>query len=274
MEMMLGKYELTTPKTAPKRISMLLWGSSGSGKTTLAATAPGKKLWILMDDGGADVLGYRDDIILMDISTKPDNIVETYKKAESGACREIRNFLMENEDVETVVFDSVTAFGEKALSHGVVKAAGTSKGAGATLEDPGYGGYGNKNTWTQLLVRNLLQVTGQLNRHVIFICHEDKPTTDSKGVILFISIMLGSSLNEQVPYKLSEVWNLHDTGKERRIAVRACRARKPMKSRMFITSKRPEFDWTYNADEDSGPGIADWYREWVKADGNKIELPE
>jgi len=273
MEMKLGKVDITTPKTAPKRISMLLWGSSGAGKTTLAGTAPGKKLWINMDDGGPDVIAYRDDVYLMNLAASPDNVVETFKKADGGTCKELRNFLTENPDIETVVFDSVTAFGEKALQHGVIKAQSTSKGAGATIEDPGYGGYGNKNTWTQLLVKNLLQVTGQLNRHMIFIAHEDKPTTDSKGVILFISIMLGSSLNEQVPYKLSEVWNLHDTGRERRIAVRACRSRKPMKSRMFKTSKEPEFLWTYDAAMDEGPGIADWYNQWVAANGSKIGLP-
>jgi hypothetical protein len=217
MEIKIGKTEITTPSTSPKRISMLLWGPSGGGKTTLAATAPGTKLWISFDPDGTDVLSYRDDVIVMDLASSPDNIVMGFRKSD--------------------------------------------------------GGYGNKNTWTQLIVKNLLQITGRLNRHVIFIAHEDKPEKDDKGVILYISIMLGSSLNEQLPTRISEIWNLHDTGKERRIAIRACRARKPMKTRMFLTAGEPEFVWSYDADMDKGPGIADWYSQWVRNAGRKIELP-
>ena len=273
MEIKIGKTDITTPSTSPKRISMLLWGPSGGGKTTLAATAPGTKLWISFDPDGTDVLSYRDDVIVMDLASSPDNIVMGFRKFDGGTCREIDKFLQEHEEVQTVVIDSLTAFGDKALQHGVVEAQATPKGRSATIEDPGYGGYGNKNTWTQLIVKNLLQITGRLNKHVIFIAHEDKPEKDDKGVVLYISIMLGSSLNEQLPTRISEIWNLHDTGKERRIAIRACRARKPMKTRMFLTSGEPEFVWKYDADVDKGPGIADWYGQWVKNAGRKIELP-
>jgi len=272
-EIKFGKVEVTVPKQAARRMAILLWGPSGSGKTTLAATSPGKKLWINFDDGGTDCIASRDDILQVDLSSSPDNVVMGFRKAEAGMCRDLKKILEDDESIETVVFDSLTTYGDKALQHGVIEAQGTAKGRSSTIEDPGFAGYGNKNTWTNLLVKNILQITGQFNRHVIFIAHEDKPEKDDKGIVLHISIMLGSSLNEQLPVKLSEIWNLHDTGRERRIAVRACRARKPMKSRMFITSGEPEFIWDYNADTDEGSGIADWYAEWVKANGSKIKLP-
>jgi hypothetical protein len=47
-----------------------------------------------------------------------------------------------------------------------------------------------------------------------------------------------------------------------------------LKSRMFITSGEPEFDWKYDADEDEGPGIETWYDQWVVNGGKKIPLPE
>ncbi|KKN03640.1 hypothetical protein LCGC14_1105680 [marine sediment metagenome] len=266
----LGGKELSTPQAKIKRFSCLIWGSSGGGKTTLAATAPGKKLWINFDPDGTDAIAYRDDIILNDFSTEPNACVEKFK--EDDPLR-ITQFLADHKEIETVVFDSLTTFGDRALTHGVVKAAGTPKGKYATIEDPGYSGYGRKNTWTRLCVKNLLKATGRVDRNMIFIAHEDKPVTNTQGEILFISIMLGSSLNEQIPVDLSEIWNLSDTGRERRIAVRNCRLRKPLKSRMFITSGAPEFIWKYNADSDEGPGIADWIEEWKQNSGKKIPLP-
>lgn len=267
----LGGLEVVTPKTRVKRFSLVLWGRSGCGKTTLAATAPGKKLWINFDNDGTDAIANRDDILLVDFAARPNDCVEHFK--EDDPLR-LTRFLKEDPSIETVVLDSLTTFGNKALVHGVRKAQGTAKGKYSTIEDPGYAGYGNKNTWTNQCVRNLLRVTANTNRHMIFIAHEDKPLLDREGNVESISIMLGSSLNEQIPIDLSEIWNLSDTGTERRIAVRNCRFRKPVKSRMFLTNKEPEFIWTYDAQEDKGEGIADWYERWVKNDGHKIELPK
>jgi len=270
-EITLGGKTLTTPSTTTQRISLLLWGSSGSGKTTLASTAPGKKLWINFDPDGISAISNREDVVVLDLSNEPNNAVMKFRSENPLS---LDKFLIENPDIETVVFDSLTTFGEKALVHGVEVAKTTAKGKYATLEDPGFAGYGNKNTWTHSCVRELLKVTGKHNRHMIFIAHEDKPQVNDQGAVLYISIMLGSSLNEQIPVKLSEIWNLSDTGKERRIAVRACRGRKPMKSRMFKTSKEPEFLWNYNAEELTGDGISEWFKQWQDAGGSKIELPK
>jgi hypothetical protein len=267
----LGNIEIVTPKSKAKRLSLLIWGSSGGGKTTLAATAPGQKLWISFDPDGTDAIAYRDDIQVMDFAIQPNACVEKFK--EDDPLRLVK-YLTDHPEIETIVFDSLTTFGDKALFHGIIKAQGTAKGKYATVEDPGYSGYGNKNTWTRLCVKNLLKSTGQVNRNIIFIAHEDKAQLDKEGNIAQISIMLGSSLNEQIPIDLSEIWHLSDTGRYRRIAVRNSRNRKPMKSRMFITSGDPEFIWNYNADTDEGDGIDTWYKAWVANKGKKIELPK
>ena len=270
-EITLGGKTLTRPAEVVQRLSLMLWGSSGSGKTTLASTAPGLKLWINFDPDGTNALNNRDDIIVLDLSNEPNNIVMKFRNENP---LNLKKFFEDNPDVETVVFDSLTTFGEKALVHGVEAAKTTAKGKYATLEDPGFAGYGNKNTWTHACVRELLKITGQYNKHMIFIAHEDKPVMNDSGVVLYISIMLGSSLNEQLPVKISEIWNLTDTGKERRLAIRNCRGRKPMKSRMFVTSGEPEFTLNYNADELSGDGIEQWYEKWKKNGGKKIEIPK
>ena len=268
-QLMLDGKELLAPTQRRQRVSMLLWGSSGSGKTTLAATAPGKKLWINFDPDGTEALLGRDDILVLDFASEQNVVVEKFR--EENPLR-IEKLLSDNAEIETVVFDSLTSFGEKALHRGVKVAQGTAKGRSATLEDPGYSGFGNKNTWTRLAVRNLLQSTGKLQRHCIFIAHEDKPTTNEQGVVMHVSIMLGSSLNEQLPVAISEVWHLADNGKKHMISIRPCYLRKPMRTRMFKTTQAPQFEHVFNIDNWEGDGIETWYRMWT-LNQNKIPLP-
>lgn len=256
------------PEQRRQRLSMLLWGSSGCGKTTLAATAPGKKLWLNFDPDGTEALLGRKDILVVDFSTQPNAVVTKFR--EENPIR-IEKFI-EDHDIDTVVFDSLTSYGEKALHHGVKVAQGTPKGRSATLEDPGYSGYGNKSTWLRLAVKNMLQATGKLGKHCIFIAHEDKPTVDDSGAVLYISIMLGSSLNEQIPISISEVWHLADSGKKRVIAVRSCRSRKPMRTRMFESNSSPEFTLEYDSETNKGDGIETWYNLWCSTK-QKIPLP-
>lgn len=267
-ELILAGLPIATQSERLHRLSMLIWGSSGCGKTTIAATTPGRKLWLNFDTDGTAALTGKDDILIADFSTEPNSVVQKFK--EENPIR-IEKFIVDNK-IDTVVFDSLTSFGEKALHHGVKIAQGTPKGRTSTLEDPGYAGFGNKNTWTRLVVRNLLQSTAKTNTHCVFIAHEDKPTTDEHGSVLFISIMLGSSLNEQVPLQISEVWHMSDTGRKRMIAIRSCRGYKPMRTRMFRTTMGPEFEWKYNAETQEGETIEDWYNLWVKQ-GDKIPLP-
>lgn len=270
MEMTIGNIEVKKPQAMVKRMSLMLWGASGCGKTTLAATAPGKKLWINFDPDGTEALNYFEDIVVMDLSAEPDSLIERFKEPDPF---KISKFIAEH-NIDTVVFDSLTTFGSKALVHGVAKAQGTAKGRSSTLEDPGYAGYGNKNVWTNLAVMNMLKMTKKFNTHMIFIAHEDKPEKNQDGAVMYISIMLGSSLTQQIPVSLSEIWAMEDTGKVRRIAVRPCRARKPMKTRMFSTDKEPEFLWKYDAETGKGEGIETWYKRWVKNGGKKIEIPK
>jgi len=268
----LGRFETKSPTSNVKRMSMLLWGRSGCGKTVFASTAPREILWISFDPDGTDSLAGQDGIHVIDMSIEPDAAIVEFKKKDPLG---LKKFLYEHPEVQTVVFDSLTTYGEKALTHGVAVAQGTPKGRTSTLEDPGFAGYGNKNTWTRILVSNLLRVTGEANRHMIFIAHEDKPEKNDQGQVMFISIMLGSSLNEQVPINISEVWGMEDTGKLRRIAIRPCRQRKPMKSRMFRTGKGydPEFEVTYDAETGEGERISDFIDAWIANDGMKIDPP-
>ena len=122
-------------------------------------------------------------------------------------------------------------------------------------------------------IMSVIKATGAYNKHVIFIAHEDTPSKDELTGALMVSILVGGKMQSEIPIKLSEVWHLEDTGKNRKITIRSSRLRKPMKSRMFVTSESSDFTWSFDPESWEGEGIADWYNKWVKNDGKKIELP-
>lgn len=274
-----GKYEIATEATVDDRLSVFLWGPSGAGKTTLAHTAPGPFLWVNTDPDGEKTLaefvvgtlrGKETDVLLLDLSKQPPSYTQDFASDDG---RGIEEFLKKFPKIQTVVGDSCTTFGEDALYHGVTVAQRTAKGRGSTIEDPGRSGYGNKNTWMRRYVGNLVRATKKMNKHLVVIGHEDKPTQNNEGVIMFVAPMLGGSLVTQIPIPFSEVWYLSGSDKERRIAIRPVRLHKPMKTRMFRTDGNPEFAWKYNSLTRQGEGIKDWWMKWKKNGKRKIALP-
>lgn len=245
-----------------RRLAMLLWGSSGTGKTTLAATAMGRKLWINFDPDGPDAIVGVPNVDVVDLSASSNTIMEQFKKADNplGLKSVIENY-------DTIIVDSMTNVVYKALHSGI------STVKGATVERPSPGAYQVRNALTMQLTKNLLKLTSVYNKNIIIICHEAAPMTNDEGAVQSITLMLGGQLPEQTSLDFSEVWNLSDTGKERRIAVRPVRFRKPMKSRMFSTKAKSEFVWKYDAENLTGEGISDWYQRWQESGYKKIAIP-
>jgi hypothetical protein len=252
------------------RISMLLWGQAGCGKTTLAATAPGNKLWLNFDDNGTSSIAARDDVYVADFSDQPDSVVPKFKQETAPMIVSLDKNLRDNPDVTTLVVDSITSFGMKALSYGVIDASKS----GATLEDPGFKGFGRKNTWTRYMVKQLLRLSAKHGKHIIFVAHEDVPSKDSEGGVAFISLMLGSNLAQEVPVDHGEVWHMQDTGKARLIRVRPDGFFRPMKTRMFQTNGPARFKWQFNPETLEGEGIATWYQRWKDNNYRKIAVPQ
>lgn len=265
MEIKLGNMELKTPADADKRISMVLWGNAGAGKTTLAATAPGKKLWILFDPEGAQVLANRDDVFVLDLSGEKNSITGRFMDDDPMG---IEKMLKEHPEIETVVFDSVTSYAVLCTENAV------SEVKSATMENPGLKGFGHRNARVLRAVTAVMRLTKRQGRHFILIGHEDTPEKREDGSIIHITMALGGKMTNQIGLTLSEIWHLSDTGKERRIAIRPCRNRQPMKSRMFRLDKEAEFVWKFNADTLEGEGIADWFRRYEENNGVKIDLPK
>lgn len=271
MEITLGGFTVKPPNADDLRIAMLLWGDAGCGKTTLAATAPGKKLWILFDPDGALSLIGRDDIVVLDLSSERHSIVAKMKDDDPLG---ITKMLKDNPDIETVVFDSATAFASLALDHGVANIKRQYPNTVVSVEDPAQKGFGHRNTNVMRALTAMMRVTKGLGLHYIIITHEGAPVTDEKGNVLHITMQLGGQIPNLIGLQLSEIWwmSRNDKGK-RSIAINPCRMRKPMKSRMFDGTGAVEFEWKFNPNTWSGDGIETWFNEWKEKGGRKVSIP-
>ena len=290
MEIEVGNYKITPASETIPRFAALFWGIAGSFKTTLAATAPGKKLWILFDDGGLDSVkglkaqledshptvatALKNEILVLDLSHERNSLISKFKSDDGLGLSKILSD--DTIGIDTVVVDSVTRASqmglELAISMGLTK--------GSKLETPGIPAFGARNSLMLRMIVDIMNVTGKYNKNIIFICHDQEHRTNDgdKDVIDKITMSLGGQLPNLTSQKLGEVWYVRDTGKQREIALRPFRVYKPMKTRMFdlatTTVEGAIFPWRYDINNpDPAFEIATWYKEW-KDHGRKIAVPK
>lgn len=258
-----GGIPLLSPSVENMQLFMLIWGDSGSGKTTLAATAPGKKLLILLDPGGDLSLAGRDDVAVLNLASEPPSkLIAQFATADPY---QIGKLLAARPDIETVIIDSMTTLAYVALQNSVM----INK---SSIERPGMHGYTYRNASVLRATIALMKLCSDHKRHLILITHEGSADRNDEGAVLSVTMALSEGTANQVGLRFNEVWHLSDTGTERRIALRPARLRKPMKTRLFNADK-PEFVWHYNPDTQVGEGIADWYHAWQAGGGKKLPLP-
>jgi hypothetical protein len=278
MEMEIDGIKIPTLAESERRFSMLLWGPAGCGKTVLSCSLPGRKLLINFDPDGPSSLGARDDVVILDLSGERHTVVDKFKLDDDPllplAGKSFRlSKIIEALDISGVVVDSCSAFSQLATDQGI------SVTKGATVERPSPGAYGARNALTLRMMSGILRTTKRMNRHVIFITHEDDSgVRDSEGNLLHITMLLGGKLAGQTALQISEVWHISDDGKQRKIMVRPGRMRKPMKTRMFDASKDIEFVSKYDQFSSDAPygthSLASYIEEWEKHGYAKIQIPK
>lgn len=262
--LMAGGIAITAPSVENMQLMLLLWGDSGVGKTTLAATAPGRKLLVLLDPGGDLSLGDRDDIAVLNLSGEnAPRLVSQFRTADPYG---IGAVLKARPDLETVIIDSMTSLAYAALQNAV------SINRSSTIEQPGIHGYTYRNATVLAITVSIMRICQQYKRHLILITHEGSADRNEAGVVTSVTMALSDGVANQVGLRFNEIWWMADAGTERRIAVRPCRSHKPAKTRMFLSDKL-EFRWNYDPNTQTGEGIADWFHAWQKNGGKKIQLP-
>lgn len=279
----LGPVEVTNGPDTLTRMALLLWGPSTVGKTTWAATAPGTKLWLSFGDEEHKSVMHRKDVQIADFSGL--SVEELFKHAQSDDPFGLDRVLADNTDIGTVVCDSATAITFRALQKAVIDKIGASARERfvPTMEQPGRSAYGGRNAIVLETLQGLLRVTKKHNVHLIVTAHEDDATTtkDDRGndIIDYIGVMLGGKIMNNMTWRFSEIWYLsqRQSGKrERQVAVRPTRQRRPIKTRMFSNNGEPEFVVKYDADRpDKGQmTIESLYNLWVDNGFVKIPVPK
>lgn len=215
-------------------------------------------------DGHMSVAGRTDVDVL---KLYEENTTSLATKFKNDDPLQIEKYL-KDDTYQTVILDSLTNATQFALDAGV--ASPLIKGT--NVERPAPGSYQVRNILTLKLIKNTLKLTGRYNKHCIFVAHEDTPEKNDEGVVLYTSIMLGGTLPVSAPIDFSEVWRLWSNAKGKMISILSSRGYKPMKTRMFVTSGEPEFQWQYDPDGDRGMTIEEWWTEWQKV-RKKIPLP-
>jgi hypothetical protein len=276
-----GPYIAQPAEEAGSRMAIFLWGPATVGKTTFAATAPGNKLWLSLGDNEHMSVAHRRDVHVLKLYDQA--LPELFKHAQSDDPFGLDKALAENEDIQTVVCDSVTALAFRALQKAVRDGIGAGKEFRPTMEMPGVSAYGGRNGIVLEVLTGLLRVTAKHSVHFIATAHEDDATTkkDDRGndIIDYVTVMLGGKLVNNMSFRWSEIWHLsQDTNVEakRRLAIRPVRYRRPMKTRMFTSSGEKEFVLKYDANKpDKGQmTIARWYHEWEQNGYQKLEVPK
>jgi hypothetical protein len=251
--------KIERPSDTLSRFTAIIWGDSGSGKTTLAATAPGRKLFLMLDPDGHMSIRNMPDWHIINLSKEaPIDIVKEGIKPDPYTLYTILA------DFDTLIVDSLTKFSEHALQY-AVRVAPKS-----TIEQPGLNGYGLRNICVSSLISNVLRITGALNKHVIFITHEKDADRNNDGAIISVGMLLGGQLPNVTSKDISEVWNLRDHNGKRYIAIRPERFRSPMKSRMFDMTGNTSFEWKYDANKRQGHTINGWWGDYVTT---HVKLP-
>jgi len=251
------------PSDVLSRMTMILWGDAGCGKTTLAATAPGRKLFIMLDpDGDMSIRGINDwDRMYLANHHSADIVKEGMRPDPYNISKVLDAY-------DTIIIDSLTKFSEHALHYGV------SISAKSTQMNPGLNGYGARNICVSNLISNMIRITGLHNKHLIMITHEKDADRNDQGNIVGVSMMLGGQLPNIASKDISEVWNMRDQGGKRYIAIRPERFRSPMKSRMFDMGGATAFEWKYDAAKQTGHTIADWWSTYTSNNYAKLPIPK
>ena len=267
-----GPFEISSNDAVSRRMTILLWGPAGDGKTTWAATAPGKKFWLSFGDNEHQTVLDRKDVTVMHLYKK--DFGEVIKHGRSSDPFGLDHILHDDQAIETVVLDSVTALTDMALRLAVAEGLGAGKGFRPSMEHPGMSAYGGRNAITLDVLTNVMRITAKHDVHLIVTAHEADPEKDSEGIVQYITIMLGGKLVNNVTWRLSEIWYLSQDGRGRQLAVRPTRKHRPMKSRMFTGIGEPEFVLAYDSNKpDKGQmTIASFYEKWVSTEA-KLPIP-
>ena len=278
MPLQVGNSTAQSLKTKEQRFTSIIWGAPGVGKTVLAYTAPKPIFGIQWDtegDASLDKKHYKDeDVEILDLAKEPDSITDKFKIPDNSTLKQVEEHI-KSTGFRTIIWDSATTYGIKALGHAIKTGPGFTKGANDSVsyEKPGFTGYGIKNMLITQGIRNILAIAIRCNCHLIITAHEKDHTDQKTGTRDLTTMSIGSTLAMSIPVDFSEIWHMSDVNNKRVVRLRPHGIIKPMKTRMFDASKTIAFNWTYDQATNKGITIDGLYETWKAAGFTKIAVP-
>lgn len=258
------------PEDKIRRMAGLIWSMAGAGKTTFLSSAPQPILFFMLDPGGADSIPENCDHRIVDLSEQPDDVTVRYLKDKAAT------LISKQEDIKSVVVDSLTIYANRALNYAISQGVGESNKFKPTIEAPGLGAYGARRQYITHAVSNILRATALKHMHCFFTTHQDDGERNDKGEVIKYSMMLGGKAVNDAALQMGEVWWLRENDGKRFIAVRNCRMREPMKTRMFNAKQSAEFELKFDPllGSDQPHSLTTWYNQWIANGRKKLELPK
>lgn len=268
--------DVEAPGQVAPRMTGIVWGPPKVGKTTFLMSAPGTKLIINVDPDGYQSVAGREDFLLLNIAQEEPGVVIRY--CRDNLTGQIKKLITEEKlkAGDTVVFDSLTSFAHNCLLDAVSRSIGESRTFKPSIETPGLAAYGARTQNTLVTMQKLLKATAQAGLHCFFTAHLAEPERNKEGEYLYETIALSDNTINGSTLAISEIWYMDEATKKRTLAIRACRGKKPMGTRLFVTDKEPEFTLKYDPTKgnDQPHSIETWFNAWVKGGKQKLPLPQ
>lgn len=258
------------------RTTGVLWGLPKTGKTTFLCSLPGKILFIMFDPDGDQSIEDNPNITIVRMYEQDDATIVRYMRKSMPS-------LIRKGEYDSVVTDSLSTLNAICLNVAIdeeIGKSGGSKGFIPTLEAPGQSAYGARTALLVDIVNKLLRSTGSVGAHCWFTAHQDTPTTDPQGNMLYITLTLSGKAISNVGLNVSEIWYLSmiSTGNKAtwKLAIAPCRSKEPMGSRIFDVTGSPEFELRYDKSlgSEQPHSIAMWFNKWVEGGRKDLPLPK
>ena len=183
-------------------ITLLLKGPPGTGKTTKAAQFP-KPCFFNFDNNLAGLRKLPIEVQKNLLIVNPQIDVKTGKELNSEKMWD--NFIvqveqvMEDKNIRTVVFDSLTTLGERLMD----KVVGTSNPT-VQITQKHWGDFGKYLKW----LADEILCNPALDKNIIFIAHEQSERDDASGRVFF-NLSIGGKMKSNFDLYFTDSWRCY-----------------------------------------------------------------
>jgi len=237
---------------------VLLFGAPGAGKTWLAGTFPSPAF--VDTDGGMRTLAskpfmekYPGQQIFYESFDDPTDEYGAFTQATGfWKAMDFANKLVEEENVKTIVFDSLSSLqvlgmhvgmelsGQHRKSQTMAKMEAARKGKGIPVAIPTQADYGSEMAVFEQFMDKAITIP----KHVIFIAHERDVTGDSGALLRRDPLLVGQAIRAKIAKWFDEVWYLDIGPQQKRVLhTQSTATLKAVKSRSGLPAKieNPDF---------------------------------